>query len=85
MPEKELPEPRWAEHPQRTCRLPQTPDGLIDHFCSLPEFHPGPDCPKTLPAAIRRRQEWERDHPGWEKMTRVSDPFADFTKIEGIA
>lgn len=81
----ELPEPQWAEHPQRTCREPQTPDGMIDHWCSLPEEHPGPHCPKTLREAITRRQQWEHDHPGWEKMARSADPFADFTKIEGIS
>lgn len=83
MEEAELPEVKFAEHPQRSCREPQSPDGLIDHFCSLAELHPGPHCPKTLPAAIRRRREWERDHPGWEKMAREADPFADFTKTEG--
>jgi hypothetical protein len=78
--EEELPEVKFAEHPQRSCRLHQTPDGFIDHFCALPEFHPGPHCPRTLRAAIRRRQEWERDNPGWEKTARAEDPFADITK-----
>ena len=80
----ELPEVKYAEHPQRTCRE-QTPDGMIDHFCSLAELHPGPHCPRTLPAAIRRRAQWESDHPGWERLARDADPFADFTKIEGIS
>lgn len=81
--EEPLPEVKFAEHPQRTCRRHQTPDGLIDHFCSLADLHPGPCCPKTLPAAIRKRAQWEADHPGWEQMFRTEDPFADFTKIEG--
>ena len=80
----ELPEVRFAEHPQRTCREPQTPDGLIDHFCSLAELHPGPHCPRTLPGAIRRRAAWEAANPGWEKMAGQGDPFADFTKIQGV-
>lgn len=84
MADEDLPEVKFAEHPQRSCRAHQTPDGLIDHFCSLPELHPGPHCPRTLPSAIKRRQEWERDDPGWEKMARSSDPFADFTKIPGV-
>jgi hypothetical protein len=82
--DEDLPEVKFAEHPQRSCRAHQTPDGLIDHFCSLPELHPGPHCPRTLPDAISRRQEWERGNPGWEQMHRDADPFADFTKIPGV-
>jgi hypothetical protein len=82
--DEELPEVKFAEHPQRTCREPQAPDGLIYHWCSLAELHPGPHCPKTLPEAIRRRAQWESDHAGWERMQRDSDPFADFTKIPGV-
>lgn len=82
--EEPLPEVKFAEHPQRTCRQHQTPDGLIDHFCSLADLHPGPCCPKTLPAAIVRRAAWEKANPGWEKMARNPDPFADFTKIPGV-
>jgi hypothetical protein len=85
MSDENLPEVKFAEHPQRSCRRHQTPDGLIDHFCGLPELHPGPCCPRTLPGAIRRRAQWEKDNPGWEKMSRDADPFADFTKIEGTA
>jgi hypothetical protein len=70
---------KFAEHPQRSCREPVTDDGLIDHFCSLPDPHPGPHCPKTLRAAIARREAWEADHPGWEQMQGSDDPFADFT------
>lgn len=70
---------RFAEHPERSCRQPVTEDGLIDHFCSLPELHPGPDCPKTLRPAIERREAWEAANPGWEQMQRADDPFADFT------
>lgn len=86
MPDEEpLPEVKFAEHPQRSCRESQTPDGLIDHFCALAELHPGPHCPRSLPEAIRRRAQWEKDHPGWQKMHRDADPFADFTKIEGTS
>ncbi len=67
---------KFAEHPERKCRQHQSPDGLIDHFCDLAEPHPGPCCPSTLPAAIRRREEWEAAHPGWEKLRRQDDPFA---------
>ena len=67
---------KFAEHPQRSCREPVTPDGLIDHFCSLEDLHPGPHCPKTLRAAITRREEWEAGHPGWEKLIPADDPFA---------
>ena len=81
---EELPEVRFAEHPQRSCRRHQTPDGLIDHFCALPELHPGPCCAKTLAEAIRRRQVWEQANPGWDRMRRDADPFADFTKIPGV-
>lgn len=81
----ELPEVKWAEYPQRTCRQPsQSSDGLIDHTCSLPDAHPGPCCPRTDPEKIRRRQAWEAASPGWEKMGRDDDPFADFTKIPGV-
>lgn len=82
--EEPLAKVKFAEHPQRSCRRHETPDGLIDHFCGLPELHPGPHCPRTLPAAIKRRQEWERDHPGWGNMSTDPDPFADFTKIPGV-
>jgi hypothetical protein len=78
-PEEDLPAVKWAEYPQRKCRQVVT-EGLIDHFCDLPELHPGPDCPSTLRSAIRRRQEWERDHPGWEKLADPGDPFADLTE-----
>lgn len=84
MNDDNLPEVKFAEHPQRTCREPQTPDGLIDHWCGLPELHPGPHCPRTLTEAIVRRQAWEHDHPGWDRMQRDPDPFADFTKIPGV-
>lgn len=67
---------KFAEHPQRSCREPVTPDGLIDHFCGLQYLHPGPHCPKTLRAAITRREEWEAGHPGWEKLIPADDPFA---------
>lgn len=77
---EELPEVQFAEHPQRKCREPMTEDGLIDHFCSLPELHPGPHTPSTLQAAIDRRKHWEAAHPGWEKLARHDDPFADITK-----
>lgn len=81
MPDQEnLPEVKFAEHPQRSCRRHQTPDGLIDHFCALPELHPGPCCPRTLRDAIKRRQAWEKANPGWEKTARQDDPFADITR-----
>jgi hypothetical protein len=76
----DLPEVKFAEHPQRSCREPQTPDGLIDHWCSLPELHPGPHCPKTLSDAIRRRRQWEAANPGWQSLQVHDDPFADITK-----
>jgi len=67
----------YAEFPKRKCRQPvQSQDGLIDHFCDLPEMHPGPDCPSTLPWAIARREAWEKANPGWEKMAADDDPFA---------
>lgn len=72
----------FAQHPQRSCREPVTEDGLIDHFCALAEFHPGPHCPRTLQAAIDRRKTWEKANPDWQKMTRSADPFADFTAIK---
>jgi hypothetical protein len=81
--EEDLPEVRFAEHPQRTCRQHQTPDGLIDHWCSLPDLHPGPHAPRTLPEAIRRRQLWEKANPGWDKVARQDDPFADITEKKG--
>lgn len=84
MSDDDLPEVRFAEHPQRSCRAHQAPDGLIDHFCSLPELHPGPHCPRTLPEAIRRRAQWETDHPGWERMARDAEPFAPFNQIPGV-
>ena len=70
---------KFAEYPQRQCRQPVTEDSLIDHHCGLVELHPGPCCPKTLQAAIERREKWEDDNPGWEQMVRADDPFADIT------
>jgi hypothetical protein len=82
--EPELPDVKFAEWPQRKCRQPITTDGLIDHWCDLPELHPGPCCPKSLASAIRRRQQWESVNSGWEKLARQDDPFADVTKdLEG--
>jgi hypothetical protein len=81
--QEDLPEVVFAEHPQRTCREPVTEDGLIDHWCSLAEFHPGPHCPRTLRPAILRRQRWEKANPGWEKLVPQNDPFKDITKAEG--
>lgn len=81
----DLPEVKYADWPQRRCREPQTPDGLVDHWCGLPELHPGPHCPPTLPSAIKRRREWQRDHPGWEKTARDPDPYADVTKTPGAS
>jgi len=80
----DLPEVKFAEHPQRTCRREQSPDGMNSHFCSLAELHPGPCCPRTLRSAIVYRAAWEKANPGWEKMARDPDPFADFTKIPGV-
>jgi hypothetical protein len=68
-----------AEYPQRQCRQPVSEDGLIDHFCNLPELHPGPCAPSSSPAALERRKTWEEANPGWEKMISSHDPFADFT------
>jgi NUMOD4 motif len=81
---EDLPEIKFAEFPQRQCREPQSPDGLVDHWCSLAELHPGPCCPRTLPAAIVRRAQWEAANPGWEQMARDSDPFAPFNQIPGV-
>lgn len=78
--EKDLPEVVFAEYPQRICRRHQTPDGMIDHFCALPDLHPGPCCPRTLRAAIERRQAWEKANPGWATTARQDDPFEDITK-----
>jgi hypothetical protein len=86
--DEQLPEVKFAVHPQRKCRHAVTEDGLIDHWCDLPapaeQAHPGPCCPSTLRPAITRRARWEKANPGWEKMQRDSDPFADFTKIPGV-
>lgn len=76
----ELPEIKFAEWPQRKCRQPQSEDGLIDHWCDLPELHPGPHCPHTLKTAIVRRRQWEAAHPGWESLRSQDDPFRDLTK-----
>jgi hypothetical protein len=81
--EEQLPEVVFAEHPQRSCRQSVTADGLIDHWCSLPELHPGPCCPKTLRSAIARRQAWEAVNPGWQKLMKADDPFEDITKRKG--
>jgi hypothetical protein len=78
--EEDLPEVKFAEHPQRSCRRHQTPDGLIDHWCSLPDLHPGPCCPRTLREAIKRRQAWEKANPGWRELMKPEDPFADITR-----
>jgi len=71
-----------AEFPQRRCRQPVTEDGLIDHWCDLPELHPGPCAPSTLPAAVARRAAWEAANPGWEHMPPSGDPFAGITVPE---
>ena len=75
--EEPLPEVKFAEYPQRSCRLAVTPDGFVDHTCALSEHHPGPCCPRAA-EAIRRRQLWEQSNPGWEQMVRDPDPFAEF-------
>lgn len=81
MPEPpEPPEVAYAEYPVRRCRQPVTEDGLIDHFCELPDMHPGPCCPRNLPSAVRRRQEWEAANPGWQAMAGPEDPFEDITQ-----
>jgi hypothetical protein len=64
-----------AEYPQRRCRQPVTEDGLIDHWCDLPELHPGPCAPSALPAAVTRRDAWEAANPGWERLAGNMDPF----------
>lgn len=83
MAEEDLPEVKFAEYPQRSCRLVETTDGFTDHACMLPEEHPGPHCPNTR-EGIRRRQLWERGHPGWQAMARDPDPFRDITKAIGL-
>lgn len=77
MPDPEQPpEIKWAEFPQRSCRVAFSMDGLIDHTCDLPEFHPGPDAAKSSRPSIERREGWEAANPGWEKTVSVDDPFA---------
>lgn len=78
--EDPLPEVKFAEYPQRSCRIMETHDGLIDHPCLLPEHHPGPCTPNTQ-EGIRRRQLWEKSHPNWQAMACDPDPFADFTGL----
>ena len=39
----------------------------------------------SIPQLFDIALQWEKEHPGWEKMFRAEDPFADFTKIEGTA
>lgn len=75
--EDDGPEIVFAEFPQRSCREPVTEDGLIDHWCDLAELHPGPHCPKTLAAAIQRRQAWEKANPGWRSLISHDDPFRE--------
>ena len=76
MPDEEpLPETVWAEFPQRSCRQVFSTDGLIDHSCALPEFHPGPDAAKTSAESIKRRYAWEQANPGWEQTVTIDDPF----------
>lgn len=65
---------KFADYPQRTCRE-NVIENDIDHSCSLPEHHPGPHCPRSLASAIARREQWEADNPGWEKLMRNDDPF----------
>lgn len=67
---------KFAEYPQRQCRQPVSDDGLIDHWCALPDLHPGPCCPRGLPAALARRTAWEAASPGWENLPSGGDPFA---------
>ena len=63
-----------AEYPQRSCRL-HVPGALQDYLCEVTDLHPGPCASLSVPESVRRRDEWEAAHPGWEKMSDFADPF----------
>jgi hypothetical protein len=69
----------WAEFPGRKCREAFTLDGLTDYTCELPEHHPGPPASTSSQVSVNRREQWQEDHPGWEKMASNDDPFKDLT------
>lgn len=65
-----------AEYPQRSCRQP-VHGAWQDYPCELPESHPGPDASFSVEESVKRRDAWEAENPGWEKMIGFDDPFRE--------
>ena len=66
-----------AEYPQRKCRAPVEGNAGQSHPCELADLHAGPDASFSVPGSVKRRDAWEADHPGWEKLSLFSDPFEE--------
>lgn len=65
------------EFPARTCREPIAA-GLLDYNCDLIEWHAGPHGTFSNKESMERRDKWEKENPGWEKLGGAfSDPFED--------
>lgn len=69
---------RKAEYPQRSCRLPVAGEHS-DFPCEVAgEWHAGPHASYSVPGSVQRRDEWEAQNPGWEKMGgQLGDPFRE--------
>jgi hypothetical protein len=66
-----------ATYPQRSCRQP-VPGSHQDYPCEVAgEFHAGPHASFSVPDSVTRRDAWEADNPGWEKLGAFDDPFRD--------
>lgn len=71
---------KTAEYPQRKCRLPVA--GVHqDQVCAVREHHAGPCAAPEIPDSVKRRDAWEAEHPGWEKMSAFDDPFREAERI----
>jgi hypothetical protein len=67
---------KTAEYPQRKCRIPVAGE-WNDYPCEVREYHPGPCASLSVKASIQRREKWEEENPGWERLNNFDDPFKD--------
>lgn len=71
------PEIKWAEYPQRKCRLMVTGDHTIEHPCEVREFHLGPCATPASRRSISVRQAWLAANPAdAEKTSSLDAPYA---------
>lgn len=58
---------RKVEFPDRSCREHVYGDNYQADVCGVVLGHPGPCASLAIPRSAELRDQWEEEHPDWEK------------------